>query len=49
MVGPLLMLLAISFRGYQAGVGILDTWEVGQLPEFRDRPVLSGDPAPHRR
>lgn len=34
MIGPLLMLLAISFRGYQAGVGILDTWEIGHYLKF---------------
>lgn len=34
MIGPLLMLLAISFRGYQAGVGILDTWELGNYWRF---------------
>ena len=34
MIGPLLMLLAISFRGYQAGIGILDTWELGNYLRF---------------
>jgi putative spermidine/putrescine transport system permease protein len=38
MIGPLLMLLAVSFRGYQAGVGILDTWEVGQYLKFATDP-----------
>ncbi len=34
MAGPLLTLLVISFRGYQAGVGILDTWEFGNYLRF---------------
>jgi putative spermidine/putrescine transport system permease protein len=38
MIGPLLMLLAISFRGYRAGVGILDTWELGNYLSFVSDP-----------
>jgi putative spermidine/putrescine transport system permease protein len=34
MIGPLLMLLVISFHGYQAGAGILDTWEIGNYLKF---------------
>jgi putative spermidine/putrescine transport system permease protein len=34
MAGPLLTLLAISFHGYQPGVGILDTWEFGNYRRF---------------
>ena len=34
MIGPLLVLLIISFHGYQAGVGILDTWEIGNYLKF---------------
>jgi putative spermidine/putrescine transport system permease protein len=34
MAGPLLTLLEISFHGYQAGVGILDTWEFGNYLRF---------------
>ncbi len=42
MIGPLLMLLAISFRGYQAGTGILDTWEIGQYLKFITDPFYLG-------
>ena len=34
MAGPLLMMLAISFRGYQPGVGILDTLGFGNYLTF---------------
>jgi putative spermidine/putrescine transport system permease protein len=34
LIGPLLTLLVISFHGYQAGVGVLETWELGNYLRF---------------
>jgi putative spermidine/putrescine transport system permease protein len=42
LVGPLCLMLAISFRGYQAGVGILPTWEVGHYARFLGDPFYRG-------
>ena len=42
LVGPLCLMLAISFRGYQAGVGILPTWELGHYARFLGDPFYRG-------
>ena len=42
LVGPLCLMLAISFRGYQAGVGVLPTWELGHYARFLADPFYRG-------
>jgi putative spermidine/putrescine transport system permease protein len=42
LVGPLGLMLAISFRGYRAGVGMLPTWEIGHYARFLGDPFYRG-------
>lgn len=42
MVGPLAILFAISFKGYESGRGIIDTWQIANYVRFLSDPFNRG-------